>query len=270
MKILNGSELVGFIKERQAKQVRNLRQAHKVFPCLAIVRTSDAAVIDMYVRLKRQYGADILIDVQDYVVQDDELFTVIDRLNQDETVHGIIVQLPLKNSAITDDVLARVDSHKDVDGLATNSKFDAATPTAINWLLTGYGVDLHAADIAVVGLGRLVGAPLVKMWQESGLHVQSYDETTSLSALKGHSLIVTATGQPGLITNNHVQIGATIVDAGTASDNGKVVGDVAIEVRERDDITITPEKGGVGPLTVAALFENVITAARRSIEKAND
>lgn len=264
MKELNGQELVGFIKERQAKQVRALRQAHGIFPRLAIVRTSESPVIATYVRLKQRYGEDILIEVTDHVVTDDTIRQTIDELNRDETVHGIIVQLPLEPQAMTNEILARVAPEKDVDGLGPNSPFDAATPTAINWLLAGHGVDLREHSAAIVGQGRLVGAPLARMWQQSGIMATCFDETTGLDGLKNHSLIVTATGQPGLITSSMVQIGAVVVDGGTASENGKVVGDVAEDVRERDDVTITPQKGGVGPLTVAALFDNVITAASKS------
>ncbi len=267
MKLLNGLELAGFIKERQAKQVRALRQAHKVFPKLAIVRTSDDPVIATYVRLKCRYGKEILIDVDDYIVSNDELRATILRLNEDELVHGIIIQLPLADTTQTDEVLSLVAPEKDVDGLGRSPQFDAATPTAINWLLAGYGVELHGKSVAIVGQGRLVGAPLSEMWEKSGIAVARFDETTSLAQLNTCDVVVTATGQPELITSDMVKIGATVVDAGTATDNGRVVGDVSTEVRERDDITITPEKGGVGPLTVAALFDNVITAAQRRIRR---
>lgn len=261
MKVLNGQELAGFVKERQAKQVRGLRQAHGIFPTLAIVRTSQTPVIDMYVRLKQRYGEDILIDVQDYVVTNETIGDTILRLNQDAGVHGIIVQLPLLDESQTEHVLGLVAKEKDVDGLAPNTTFDAATPTAINWLLAGYGIDLRTHTIAIVGQGRLVGAPLARMWERSGLQVTRLDEKTGIQSLRDHSLIITATGQSDLIKSDHLRVGAVVVDAGTASEGGKVVGDVSSAVRSRDDLTITPEKGGVGPLTVAALFDNTITAA---------
>ena len=264
MKILNGQELVDFIKERQAKQVRNLRQAHKVVPTLAIVQTSDNPVINMYVRLKKAYGADILIDVEQHIVSDDDVATTIARLNESPHIHGIIVQLPLQNPDTTDEILALVRPEKDVDGLAPNSPFDAATPTAINWLLTGYGIDLHSKSIAIIGQGKLVGAPLARMWRNSGMNVTCYDEETGVANVRVHDLIVTATGHPDVLSTDDIQIGAVVVDAGTASENGKIVGDVSDEIRMRDDLTITPIRGGVGPLTVAALFDNVITAARKT------
>ena len=269
MKLLSGSELVGYIKERQAKQVRGLRQAHGIFPKLAIIQTIDNPVIDTYVRLKQRYGEDILIDVELYKVTSEEAVATINGLNQDDSVHAIIVQLPLADPSQTDEILNAVTPEKDVDGLSENTQFDAATALAINWLLAGYNVDLKKHSIAVVGQGRLVGAPLTKMWRNSGYEVQAIDRSTENMAEKVRqaSLIVSGTGSAGIITSDMVQQNAVIVDAGTSSDSGEIRGDVAPEVYERDDIKITPQKGGVGPLTVAALFDNVIRAAQRRIKR---
>lgn len=267
MKVLNGSELAGYIKERQAKQVRNLRQSYKTFPKLAIVRTTDNPVILAYVRKKQQYGEDILIAVDDHrPANEDEALLLIQKLNDDPSVHGIIVQLPLGALSRTDELVNAVAPEKDVDALGKNAVLDAATPMAINWLLTGYNVELENKHIVIVGNGRLVGAPLARMWRNSGLDVEVVDSSVEdlTGTLKGADVIVSATGNPGLITSDMLHDGAVMVDAATASEDGKIVGDVASDVRERDDITITPEKGGVGPLTVCALFDNVIRAARET------
>jgi len=128
------------------------------------------------------------------------------------------------------------------------------------WLLAGYGIDVAQKKVAIVGRGRLVGAPLERAWKRSNIDVAVFEKGGDLRQLNKYDLIVTATGVPGLITNQMVRPGAVIVDAGTASENGKIVGDVDELVRQRQDITITPQKGGVGPLTVAALFDNVINA----------
>lgn len=194
------------------------------------------------------------------------ILATIDELNARDDVHGVIVQLPLADHTQTEQVVQRVSADKDVDGLGSMPKFDPATPIAITWLLAAYGVELAGKRVALVGNGRLVGAPLARMWRASGYDVTVYDSKSAdmAAALKEYAVIVTATGVPGLITSDMVQIGATVVDAGTAAEHGGVVGDVAASVRERDDLTITPEKGGVGPLTIAALLDNVITAARRA------
>ncbi len=272
MKLLNGSELVGYIKERQARQVRALRQARHIFPRLAILQTIDSPVIDVYVRLKRAYGEDILIDVDVYKIRQSDVKNKLAELNQDPSVHGIIVQLPLDNPAETEEIVNLIAPDKDVDGLGSAARLTSATAQAIDWLLAGYNVNLKGEPIAVVGNGRLVGRPLAKLWLSQGLDVTVYDDQTAdlATALKSAKIVVTATGVPRLISSVMLQPGAIVVDAGTASESGKIIGDVDEAVRERDDLTITPIKGGVGPLTVASLFDNVITAARNSGQKTNE
>ena len=260
MRELNGSELAGFIKERQAKQVRALRQAWHINPRLAIVTDVENPVIETYMRLKQRYGADILIDVEIHRVPAGGALEVIQELNNRDDVQGIILQLPISNSDQTEELLESIREDKDVDGLRKRAIFQAATPTAINWLLAGYGVDLKNKKVAIVGRGRLVGAPLEKMWLKSGVDVTVFEKGDDLSQLINYDIIVSATGVPGLIKSQMIKTKTVVVDAGTASENGKIVGDVSEEVRQRNDVIITPKKGGVGPLTVSALFDNVITA----------
>ena len=260
MRELNGSELAGFIKERQAKQVRALKQAWHINPRLAIVTDVENPVIETYMRLKQRYGADILIDVEIHRVPAGGALEVIQELNNRDDVQGIILQLPISNSDQTDELLESIREDKDVDGLRKKAIFQAATPTAINWLLAGYGVDLKGKKVAIVGRGRLVGAPLEKMWLKSGVDVTVFEKGDDLSQLINYDIIVSATGVPELIKSQMIKIKTVVVDAGTASENGEIVGDVSEEVRQRNDVIITPKKGGVGPLTVSALFDNVITA----------
>lgn len=263
MKYLSGSELVGYIKERQAKQVRGLRQAHGIFPRLAIIQTKPDPVIDTYVRLKKQYGEDILVDVDHHIVDQTKVLSTIRECNEDPAVHAVIVQLPLADVSATDEVLGAVAPEKDVDGLGGDSAFDSATALAINWLCAGYNVNLADQTIVIVGKGRLVGAPLARMWQNSGLQVttvEKSDHADLAEICRSASLIVSGAGVPGLITSDMVAPDTVVIDAGTASESGKIVGDIADDVYERNDISITPRKGGVGPLTVSALFDNVIRA----------
>lgn len=260
MRELNGSELAGFIKERQAKQVRALRQAWHINPRLAIVTDVENPVIETYMRLKQRYGADILIDVEIHRVSAGGALEVIQELNNRDDVQGIILQLPISNPEQTEELLESIREDKDVDGLRKKAIFQAATPTAISWLLAGYGVDLKNKKVAIVGRGRLVGAPLERMWLKSGVDVTVFEKGDDLSQLINYDIIVSATGVPGLIKSQMVKAKAVVVDAGTASENGKIVGDVSEEARQRNDVIITPKKGGVGPLTVSALFDNVITA----------
>jgi methylenetetrahydrofolate dehydrogenase (NADP+) / methenyltetrahydrofolate cyclohydrolase len=269
MKILNGKELADYIKEQQLHEVRRLRQSAKIVPKLAIIRTNPDPIVDSYMRLKQSYGDDILVEVEVHTIEQSEAVDLIKKLNADPSVHGIIVQIPLPDKSQTDEILATVSTKKDVDGLAPNSAFDPATPMAINWLLTGYNIDLLGKNILIVGQGRLVGKPLKKMWEASGLTVQSADRKTQdlVSAVRSADVLVCATGVAGLITADMVNPGGVVVDAGVATDSNGLVGDIAPDVRELPNITITPEKGGVGPLTVCALFENVIRASRESAVK---
>jgi len=263
VKILNGLELAGFIKERQAHDVRSLRQSRNIIPKLAIIQCKDDPVINTYVRLKKKYGADILVDVDTYQVKQAEIPELVDKLNNDPSVHGIIIQLPIEDISKTDEIINLVSPDKDVDSLGSKATFEPATPMAIMWLLAGYNVDLQGKKILLIGRGKLVGAPLEKTLLKSGYDVEVVArEATDLSK---HTLdadiIITATGSPAILYAKTIKQGAVVVDAGVASESGKTVGDLADDVYERDDLTITPKKGGVGPLTVCALFENVIRAA---------
>ena len=226
--------------------------------------------------LAKSAGAEELVvtgELAEYIGSDDatqmitELKGMLDKTQgmTDDQVRDEIKNLAtIYNVSLTnaqvEQVLSLVAPEKDVDGLHPHTAFDAATPTAINWLLAGYNVELAGKKIAIVGRGRLVGAPLEKMWRSSGYNVTVFARGDDLTKLKDFDIIVTATGEPRIITHEMVKPGTVLVDAGTASEDGKVYGDVAPEVRTRDDISMTPEKGGVGPLTVTALFDNVIQA----------
>ena len=258
MKELNGRELAGYVKERQARQVRQLR-ARKIFPKLAIFYDNDSPVIAKYMSLKQIYGEDIHIDVEVIKISADDAAEKLKAAAEDTAVTGIIVQLPLAECDMA--ILDLIPLAKDVDGLRGES--DTATAMAIHWLLTGYGIDLEHKKLAIVGRGKLVGAPLMKMWTESNYDVSLFHRGDDLEKLADYDVIVTATGVPGLIKSRMIKYGGVVVDAGTASEGGVIKGDLDDEARERDDLTLTPKIGGVGPLTVAMLFENVIRAANK-------
>jgi methylenetetrahydrofolate dehydrogenase (NADP+)/methenyltetrahydrofolate cyclohydrolase len=265
MKLLNGAELAGFIKERHARQVRQLR-AQKIYPKLAIVQVKDDPVINTYVRLKKQYGADIGVEVEVHKPSQLDAPGLLNKLSNDVSVHGIIVQLPLSDPSQTEEIVNLVAPQKDVDALGRNSKFEPATPMAILWLLGGYNIDLNGKKVLIIGRGKLVGKPLERILNKSSIQVQAVDRKVSDLAkyTKEADVIITATGSPAILYPEMIKHGAVVVDAGVASEEGKTVGDLASEVYQRDDLTITPEKGGVGPLTVCALFENVIRAAQNA------
>ena len=236
MKILNGAELASFVKVRQLKQVRNLRQSKKIIPKLSVVYVdSGNKVIDTYINLKKAYANDILVEFSVYKENADTIIERLNTLSRDDSIHGIIVQLPLPGDLDTDQILSHINPNKDVDGLS-GGNFTPATPMAINWLLSGYGIDLSGKNVAIVGRGKLVGAPLTRLWKESGYNVDVFEKGD------GYDL--------------HIEIPKYDVI-------GIIKGDLSDDVRERKDLIITPDKGGVGPLTVAALFDNTILAAYR-------
>ena len=265
MKSLNGKELAGFIKERQAHQVRALK-TRKITPTLLIIRDSFDPVIAKYVNLKIKYGTDIGVNVIDYVAKNTaDIETKITEANEDSEIHGIILQLPIKDKTETDRLTSLITPKKDVDGLSGKPEaYDSATATAITWLLAGYDINLDGKKIALVGRGKLVGAPLYRIFTDSGRDVTLFHRGSDLTKLKDFDIIITATGVPGLISNDYVSPSIVIVDAGTASENGVLKGDVADAVRSRTDLAaITPVIGGVGPLTITCLFDHVINAAEK-------
>ena len=272
-KILDGRELAGFVKARQAHVVKMLK-SQKKFPKLVIVRESNNPVIEKYVKLKGRYGGDIGVEVVDLLVEHpslEKMKETVKNLSSDETVSGIIVQLPLTNPDWTEEIVNEITPEKDVDGLANyegredERVFDSATATAINWLLAGHNIELKDKKIAIVGRGKLVGRPLIRMWTNSGFNLEVFHRGSDFSKLKEFDVVVTATGNPHLITSEMIKPGAIVVDAGTASEGGHLVGDISDEIRAREDLSyVTPRIGGVGPLTVSVLFEDVLAAAGKN------
>ena len=270
MRSLHGGEIAGFIKERQAKEVRRLKQSLGISPQLVILRTHQTPVNDLYLRIKQRYGEEIGVTVTTITKPLSEINEVIQSCNLDNTVHGLLVQLPLEDPSRTDEIVSLIAPQKDVDGLQATSSYTASTAVAIEWLLAGYGVELVGKNLLVVGYGRLVGEPLVKLWKQNGLDPVVVDrpDLQLEEKVRAAQVIVSATGQPDLIHADWLTAKSVIVDAGTATDSdGEVRGDVELAARERDDISITPVKGGVGPLTVAALFDNVLEACRIAAAK---
>jgi methylenetetrahydrofolate dehydrogenase (NADP+)/methenyltetrahydrofolate cyclohydrolase len=254
MKLLDGREVAIYIKQRHVQQVPGLDPR----PRLAIIRSKDNEAGDRYLKMKRAYGEDIGVPVDLYVENSDTILARIDSLNQDPAVTGILIQLPLTDASITDRAIAAIDPAKDIDGLGANSSFEAATPKAALWLLASYNVDLKGR-IVVVGQGRLVGKPLADRLEASGHDVVRCDiHTKDLRAetIQADVLFV-ATGVEHLIKPDMVKEGAVVVD------NGSPRNELDPALYDRADLTITPNPGGVGPMTVASLFDNLIIASQQ-------
>ena len=258
--ILSSKALVAAKKARLTDQIKHLAQK----PKLLIIRDNPDPVIQKYVDLKKRFGGEIGALVEDFDASNldfDKLKIKLQTANQDCAVDGIIIQLPLSDTSRTDELCALVTPEKDVDGLNPNSTFLPATVKAILDLLDFYQINLEDQKIAVVGRGKLVGAPLLKELRRRNLQPELFHRGSDLTKLHDFSLIVTATGVPGLITNPMVARGTVLVDAGTASEKGVLRGDLSPSLYKRTDLAaITPKTGGVGPATVSCLFENLLTA----------
>ncbi len=253
MKLLDGRTAAGFIKQRHIQIVAGLETQ----PRLAIVRSKDNEAGDKYLGMKRAYGEDIGVAVDLNVETLGSMPDRIRQLSQDKSVTGILIQMPVGTDEEAEGLLRLVEPTKDVDGLTPDSPFETGTPKAIIWLLAAFNIDI-LGNIVVVGQGRLVGKPLADRLEGAGHKVVRCDVNTKdlkAETLKA-DLLFTATGVPNLITADMVKSGAVVVDAGSPHN------ELDQSVYDRDDLTLSPNPGGVGPMTVAALFDNLLIAAQ--------
>ncbi len=227
-------------------------------PTLAVVLVGDDPNSITYVSIKQQraeeLGMEFILHRLDTNTAEERVLSVIDELNRAEHVHGIIVQLPLPAHLDSDKIIARVSQEKDVDGLRNRSPFMPPTVRAIMQLFEAYDIVLKDKKIVVVGQGRLVGGPLTEELRRLHFDVSICDESTSdLGACTLQAdILVSATGEHHLIQPSMVKEGSIIIDVDTEVDYELVSERVGY---------ITPQKGGVGPLTVAYLLSNTVEAA---------
>lgn len=251
--LLSGTDLAAYIQERHYRQVQGLG----FVPKLVDLHASSDRRTEAYLKVKSTYAAQIGVKFEICRPQPetDQITRQIQLLNQDPTVNGLMVQLPLPESVDTDAVVTAIAPAKDIDGLSPKADYPPATPTGILWLLAGHNLDYKGKVITVVGQGRLVGAPLSKMLADSGAQVIRCDLTTknlTAETLKA-DIVVAAAGQKNLIKPGMVKSGAAVIDA---------AGDVDPALLDDETLKITPPAGAVGPMTVAALFDNLIRAAQ--------
>lgn len=260
---LDGDELASYIKARHAGEIRSLDKK----PTLAIIMHPDSGVATRtYVeRTKKGYAQDIGADCEIHEIALDtaELIEFIQKLNDDTSVTGIIVQLPYPDVDI-EQILASVAPYKDIDGLGPESNFDMPTPQAITWLLAAYNLSYKDKKVAVVGQGRLVGGPVSDLLESSGaLVTRCDDQTQDLKSITLESdIVISATGHSKLIRPDMIAPGTIVIGAGTSDIGGSTKGDLDKELYKDDSLIIARNTGGVGPVTVAALFENLLIAAR--------
>lgn len=260
--LIDGKKIAAQIESRLAKEVSRL----KVKPHLAVVLVGDDPASAVYVRKKQEAAGRIGIDFSLYELSHPsrkEVLTLIDRLNADRRVSGIIVQLPLPKHLDEELIINRTSPDKDVDGLNTVSGFMPATAGAVLEALSNQKVKIKGNLATVVGAGRVAGGPIAKALKNAGAKVTVCDiNTQNLSDyIKEADILVSAVGKPGLIKSAMVKEGAVVIDVGISRVGGKLRGDVdpAVEKKVR---FLTPVPGGIGPLTVVKLLENVLFASK--------
>ena len=280
--VLNGKKLAEKLNSELKTKINLDFKRTGIKPKLAAILVGDDPASQLYINIKRKTCAEIGIDSilvkLNREVTNAELFTEINELNNNTTVHGIILQLPLpvKFKPFTLEFIEKIDPLKDVDGLHPINKgklFDyneeivPATPKGIITLLEYYNVELTGKHVVIINRSNLVGKPLIFMFLKRNATVTiCHTSTTDLeSHIKKADILVVAIGQPDFITKDKIKEGVVIIDVGTSRVNGKTRGDVKFEDVCDMCSWITPNPGGVGPMTVSFLLQNTYNAYKRQI-----
>jgi len=279
-RIIDGRALATRVRERITAEATELRALHGVTPGLAAVLVGDDPASQTYVGMKHRATEAVGMRSRQHLLPvtttQAELLELIDALNADDAIDGILVQLPLPGHLDAREVQRRVAPEKDVDalnpvtaGLLANGEptFLACTPTGVLELLDDAGVECAGAEIVIVGRSTLVGRPLSIMLTLKGRDATvtvAHSRTRDLAAvcLRADVLIVAA-GVRGLVTAAMVRPGAVVIDVGTnRTEDGRLVGDVDFDSVSEVAGAITPVPGGVGPMTVTMLLANTLKAAK--------
>lgn len=240
---------------------------------LVIISIGTDPASQVYIKNKKTYGESLGIQVTVHVVSgsvtQEEIIVLLNQYNDDDAVHGIIVQSPIPEHLSFDTVVSYINPQKDVDGLTQGSLFIPATARGIESLLRFHQIDIAGKHAVVLGRSKLVGLPTALMLLKNDATVTVCHSKTKniLDTTKQADLLVVAIGKPQYITSEHVSEGQVIIDVGIHRDGARLVGDVDFENVKNIVSAITPVPGGVGPMTVFSLFENVVEAAERGICK---
>lgn len=232
---------------------------------LGIVACEPNAVIESFVRIKaraaERLGVRLLrIDVS-AAAGEEGIIRAVQELTP--KTQGIIVQLPLPGGFDSERILAAIPPSHDVDGISLNPMVLSPVALAVKTALERHAVPIADRNAVVIGAGRLVGAPVAKMLEKAGAHVTIITKDSgSLSMLKTADIIVSGAGEPGLIQPDMIRHGAVLIDAGTSEQGGKVKGDADPSCAEKCSL-FTPVPGGIGPVAVAMIFENLFELAVR-------
>jgi methylenetetrahydrofolate dehydrogenase (NADP+)/methenyltetrahydrofolate cyclohydrolase len=273
-KIINGKE----IAENILNSIKHKASAANAKPKLAIITYNADERSKLYVglKIKKAKEVDIEFEVLDWSGKNlDECKAEIQKMAKDDSINGIIAQLPMNGLDNFQEVLNLIPTNKDVDGLSDASleslkdnkqNLTPATPRAIIEVIKSEQIDLNNKNILIIGQGKLVGFPLSIILKNKGYEVMTADNNTNnLNELTlDADIIISAAGVPKLITGDMIKHDAIVLDAGAAEANGKIVGDVDYESVEPKTSIISKVPGGIGPVTVACLLANTLEASKNS------
>lgn len=277
MKILDGKAVSLKVKESVKVRADELKK-FGIEPTLAVVLVGEDKASQTYVRAKEkacnEYGIKSVAHRLSENTTQNELLALINVLNLDDSIHGILVQLPLPKHIDTNVVLAAIDPRKDVDGFhAVNvgklvsglEGFVPCTPLGVMEILKEYGIEVAGLNAVVIGRSNIVGKPMANLLLNASATVTvTHSKTKNLKEIcKNADLIVAAIGKPFFLKTDMVKDGAVVVDVGiNRLDDGRLVGDVDFDEVAPKCSYITPVPGGVGPMTIAMLLNNTILAAQ--------
>ncbi|MBW7850933.1 MAG: bifunctional methylenetetrahydrofolate dehydrogenase/methenyltetrahydrofolate cyclohydrolase FolD [Rhodospirillales bacterium] len=282
-KIIDGNAFAAGLRDTLAEHVREIRDYNHVTPGLAVVLVGDDPASQVYVRNKNRRAVEIGMESFEHVLPSDiteqQLLTLIEGLNDDPAVHGILVQLPLPPHISSTKVIEAIHPDKDVDGfhpwnvgkLATGGKgMIPCTPLGCMMLLRDQLGELEGLKAVVLGRSNIVGKPMAQLLLRENCTVTiAHSRTRDVPAeCRGADILVAAVGRAEMVRGDWIKPGATVIDVGmnrvTKPDGGrKLVGDVRFDEAVKVAGAITPVPGGVGPMTIAVLLRNTLLAACR-------
>lgn len=276
--VLNGKAFANLRAEKLKEKVKKLKEKG-ITPVFCVINIGDDPASKIYVRTKKRKAEKLGIIQKIYQLPKDEkeehVLALIDKFNADPQIYGMMVQLPVPDQISAAHLLNRIDPEKDVDGLTPsnvgrlwqgNHFVEPATAVSIMSLLTHYHINSASKNVVIVGRSEIVGKPLAALMLEKDATVSIlHSKTKSLKEYTQQAdILISATGQAHLITADMVKKGAVVIDVGINRINGHLVGDVDFENVRPKASFITPVPGGVGPLTVEFLMEEVIKLTERA------
>ena len=277
--IISGKEVALKVRESIKAEVKELFEKTGKRPGLAVIIVGEDPASQVYVRNKAKGCEEVGFHSEVYRLaentQMDELLALIEKLNKDENIHGILCQLPLPKHLDETAVILAIDPDKDVDAfhpvntgkiMIGNYSFLPCTPAGVMELIASTGVDISGKECVVVGRSNIVGKPqAMLLLQQNGTVTICHSRTKNLAeTTKRADILVVAVGRANFITGDMVKEGAIVVDVGiNRGEDGKLVGDVHFDSCEKVASYITPVPGGVGPMTITVLLKNTMTAAYR-------